>query len=129
MAKANINPLLKSIRGRFGNVVFYNRHGNTYIRRHVMPRNPRTMVQQLNRYAFAEAVRLWQAMPADERYRFIRKARNLNMSGYNLFISEYMKKSEHIPASLHKIKHSSFSQLRFSFGNPFIAVPYYNKRL
>ncbi|MBN2402550.1 MAG: hypothetical protein JXN64_09120, partial [Spirochaetes bacterium] len=27
----------------------------------------------------------------DEKYKFIRKARNMQMSGYNLYLSEYMK--------------------------------------
>ncbi len=90
MATATPNILINSIRGRIGNVVFYTRRGRQCVRVHVIPRNPDTEAQRVVRRAFGDAVRSWQAMSPDEQYTYTRKARHLNMSGYNLFISGYM---------------------------------------
>jgi hypothetical protein len=61
------------------------------VRAYVVPRNPDTEAQRIVRRTFAEAVHSWQAMTPDDKYAFVRKARHLNMSGYNLHISQYMK--------------------------------------
>ncbi len=92
MATATPNILISSIRGRIGNVVFYKRQGTQCVRLHVIPRNPNTEAQRAVRLSFGNAVRSWQAMSADERYAYNRKARYLNMSGYNLYISNYIKR-------------------------------------
>ena len=91
MAKAKLNPILTSMHGRIGNMVFYRRRNREYIRMHVIPRNPDTESQRIVRRTFADAVKSWQAMTKDERYKFNRKARNLCKSGYNVYISEYIK--------------------------------------
>jgi hypothetical protein len=92
MATATPNILINSIRGRIGNVVFYTRYGRQCVRIHVIPRNPDTEAQRAVRRAFGDAVRSWQAMSTDEKYTYTRKARHLNMSGYNLYISNYLKR-------------------------------------
>jgi hypothetical protein len=84
--------MINSISGRIGNLVFYKRRGTQCVRVHVIPRNPDTEAQRIVRCAFGDAVRSWQAMTSDQKHEYIRKARYLNMSGYNLFISKYMKK-------------------------------------
>ena len=91
MATAALNPLLCGISGRVGNIVFYTRLGRQCIRVHVIPRNPNTPAQRNMRCTFADAVKSWQGLSAEKKYEFSRKARSLSMSGYNLFISEYMK--------------------------------------
>jgi hypothetical protein len=91
MATATTNILINSISGRIGNVVFYTNRGRQCVRKHVIPRNPDTEAQRIVRRAFGDAVRSWQAMTQDEKHEYIRKARYLNMSGYNLYISTYMK--------------------------------------
>jgi hypothetical protein len=91
MAAVTLNPVLLSIHGRIGNTVFYHNRGKTCARQHVIPRNPDTKVQRIVRQTFANAIKVWQSMDQDKRYKFNRKVRNLCMSGYNLFISEYMK--------------------------------------
>lgn len=91
MAKAKLNPILTSMHGRIGNMVFYRRRNKEYVRMYVIPRNPDTESQRIVRRTFADAVKSWQAMTGDERYKFNRKARYLCKSGYNLYISEYMK--------------------------------------
>ncbi len=97
MATATPGILINSIRGRIGNLVFYCRRRavdgarTQCVLAHVIPHNPDTEAQRTVRRTFAEAVLSWQFMTTDEKYAFIRKARSLNMSGYNLFISKYMK--------------------------------------
>jgi hypothetical protein len=91
MATAIPFPMIKSIHGRLGNFIFYFRHGNQCIRMHAVPYNPDTEAQRIVRRTFGDAVRSWQAMDTDEKNKYNRKARFLNISGYNLYISEYMK--------------------------------------
>lgn len=93
MAIITLNPVIQSIRGRIGNTVFYNYREKTCARLYVIPRNPNTESQKKVRRTFADAVKAWQSMDPDEKYKFNRKARNLCMSGYNLFISGYIKTS------------------------------------
>ncbi|HQO39782.1 MAG TPA: hypothetical protein PK986_04870, partial [Spirochaetota bacterium] len=52
MAKVILKSYLKSIHGRVGNLIYYNVHGNQYIRSYSVPYNPRTFKQQKNRRAF-----------------------------------------------------------------------------
>jgi hypothetical protein len=93
MATATPNILINSIRGRIGNVVFYTRYGRQCVRTYVIPRNPDTEAQRAVRRSFADAVASWQAMPPEEQHEYNRKARYLNMSGYNLYISNYLKRT------------------------------------
>ncbi|MBN2400995.1 MAG: hypothetical protein JXN64_01205 [Spirochaetes bacterium] len=90
MAIIILNPLLDSIRGRMGNVVFYTRLNKQCVRAHIVLRNPDTAAQRSVRRTFADAVKSWQALSDEEKYVFTGKARNLRMSGYNLYISGYM---------------------------------------
>jgi hypothetical protein len=92
MATATPGILINSISGKIGNVVFYLRQGCQCVRAHVIPRNPDTEAQRFVRRSFAEAVRSWQTMTREDKYTYIRRARYLNMSGYNLFISNYIKR-------------------------------------
>ncbi|MBN2041550.1 MAG: hypothetical protein JW864_16050 [Spirochaetes bacterium] len=90
MATAALNPIIQSISGRFGNAVFYRRGNTQCVRTYVVPRNPDTALQREIRKSFASAVKSWQAMTQEEKYAYTRKARNLGMTGYNLFISVYI---------------------------------------
>ncbi len=92
MARAKPNILINSISGRIGSVVFYTRRGRQCVRLHVIPRNPDTEAQRVVRRSFGDAVRSWQSMTEDEKYAYNRQARYLNMSGYNLYISKYLKR-------------------------------------
>ncbi len=91
MATAVPGIIINSIRGRIGSLVFYKRMGTHCVRTHVIPRNPDTEAQRIVRRGFGNAVRSWQALTTDEKYTFNKRARYMNMSGYNLYISEYMK--------------------------------------
>ena len=91
MATVTLNPLFESVSGRIGNAVFYRRGNTQCVRGYVVPGNPDTVLQRKTRAAFGSAVKSWQKMTSEEKYAYTRKARNLGMSGYNLFISAYIK--------------------------------------
>ena len=91
MAKIKLNPVLTSVSGAIGNLVFYGRWKQQYARVYVKPVNPDTEAQRANRDLFAEAMKSWQALPEDVKDRYRARARRLPMYGHNLYISEYMK--------------------------------------
>jgi hypothetical protein len=80
------------VNGRLGNRVYYTRNGRQCCRRHVTPANPRTELQQGGRTRLASLVKRWKGLDPGTRERWNRRARHLNMSGYNLFISRGMKR-------------------------------------
>jgi hypothetical protein len=84
--------MFRSMNGSLGKIVFYRRRGVQCARTYVIPRNPDTPQQRINREAFAAAVAAWRLFEVRDRNRYNRKARGRGMSGYNLFISEYMRK-------------------------------------
>ena len=90
MAKVYLSPFIVSLKGHLGDNVFYLWRNIQCARTYVVPANPDTKAQRSVRATFASAVKSWQAMSADEKYKYNRKARTLNMSGYNLYISEFV---------------------------------------
>jgi len=60
--------------------------------KHYLPKNPKTTDQEANREKFKNAVQSWQSLEEEEKEEWREKAKkkNLNMSGYNLYISLYM---------------------------------------
>jgi hypothetical protein len=54
------------------------------------PSNPRTVLQQANRSVFADAVSSWQILTDEQKLAYNKNAVGKHMSGYNLFIREYM---------------------------------------
>jgi len=91
MATAILNPVIDSISGSVGDLVFYKRYGRTVMRAWIMPPNPRTPAQQSNRSRFREAMTSWRALPDYEKDSYNRRARKFSMTGHNLYISRYMK--------------------------------------
>jgi len=53
-------------------------------------KNPRTEPQQTWRGVFANAVAAWQALTPEEKNEYNVKAKGKRMSGYNLFLKEYL---------------------------------------
>ena len=94
MAIIQLNPLLDAIRGTVGAIVLYRRYNRQYARRHVRPANPDTEGQRLIRSCFGDAVRSWQSLSPGEKDGWNRRGRKLSRSGYNLYISRFMR--EHI---------------------------------
>jgi hypothetical protein len=95
MAKAELSPMFTSITGRVGNIVFYKHRGIQCLRRYVIPRNPDTEAQRVNRYTFRDAVSSWKKLSVHEKDIYNKKVLKIKttMSGYNLYISEYMKRN------------------------------------
>jgi len=91
MATAQLNPVITSLSGGVGNLVFYKRYGRTVMRTWIMPPNPRTVKQQSNRARFAQAMAAWQGLRADDKALYNARAKKLRITGHNLFISRYMK--------------------------------------
>ncbi len=91
MATAQLNPIMRSVSGGVGNLVFYERYGRTVMRTWILPPNPRTVKQQSNRARFAQAMAAWQGLCADDKTLFNAQAKKLRITGHNLFISRYMK--------------------------------------
>lgn len=79
--------------GKLGNRVYCTRNGKICSRRYVMPSNPRTGRQRECRSRFARAVSAWRGLNADARASWNRRARALNLSGYNLFMRETMSRT------------------------------------
>jgi len=95
MAYAKLNSIFTGINGRVGNVVFYKRMGRQCLRKYVIPRNPDTESQRLNRHTFRDAVLSWKELPLGEKEYYNRRVLREKkvMSGYNLYISEFMKRN------------------------------------
>ena len=93
MATVKLDALYKSVNGRLGNYVFYNRYDKLFARTHIIPQNPDTGEQRIVRKTFGNAVRSWQRLKDEEKNKYNKKARRLNISGYNLYISGYMKEN------------------------------------
>ena len=57
---------------------------------YVVPNNPRSIPQQANRTKFADAVSAYQALTNEQKELLVWRARDRHMSGYNLFLREFM---------------------------------------
>ena len=91
MATVKLNPVLASISGAIGGMVFYTRYGKTISREWIIPPNPNTPAQQANRSRFRDAMASWRQLPDYEKDSYNRRAKNLGLTGHNLYISRYMK--------------------------------------
>lgn len=91
MAIAELSSKFNELHGKKGNYIHYYVKGYHYVRSYSIPFNPRSAAQQENRRTFAEAVKSWQKLPAEEQAVYREAARRTSDRGYNLFISMYMK--------------------------------------
>lgn len=115
MAIVNIAPGYTEPHGRNGNYIFYKVEGRIYVRTYSIPRNPKTEAQQANRTLFAEAVKHWQKLSPDEKLVYNLEASAKPCSGYNLFISNYMK-----GINISKITHK---QVKGAYAYPPCIIP------
>ncbi len=58
--------------------------------RHMWPRNPQTTPQQTWRGTFADGVAEWQSLTAGDKSVYNERAFSLRLSGFNLFMREYL---------------------------------------
>ena len=66
--------------------------GEQYIQKEKfhIPSNPQTEPQQANRQTFADAISSWQGLTPTQKQVYNERAKYKNLSGYNLYISEYL---------------------------------------
>jgi hypothetical protein len=95
MAKVKHPSYMPESNGRAGDAVFYVRRGKQCMRTYVIPANPDTEKQKVTRNSFKDAVKAWQLLSNDEKNIFRKRTDDLDLSmtGYNLFISEYINQS------------------------------------
>ncbi|MDI6785025.1 MAG: hypothetical protein QME64_13145, partial [bacterium] len=73
-------------------IVYVTRSGKTYLRRYVIPRNPRTVPQQTQRNYFRIAVAHYQQESAETKSFWKEQAKtNRRKSGYNLYLGAVIK--------------------------------------
>jgi len=54
------------------------------------PTNPRTEAQQAHRQKYGEAVEAWRDLTDEQKLVYNKKAKGRPLSGYNLFVKEYL---------------------------------------
>ncbi len=91
MAKAKLHPFLRTMHGGFDGLVLYRRYGKTYIKIRTIPFNPRTEPQVKCRGNFGGSVKAWQNLSEEEKSLYRNRAKRKKRSGYNLFMSEYLR--------------------------------------
>jgi hypothetical protein len=97
-------PVSLDIRGKIGQTVYqrtlpwisHYEHGTEKMlqrRRHVIPPDPRTHLQLLNRSRFAAAVRRWNTLTNDVKAEYNRRGNQKRdrIEGLNLWIREFVK--------------------------------------
>jgi len=74
--------------------IFQRRHmlagRGTVLEKYMVPRDPRAPAVLANRAKFAAAIAAWQGLTEPERAAYNRRVVGRDLSGYNLFIREYM---------------------------------------
>jgi hypothetical protein len=98
------SPVSLDIRGKIGQTVFalmlpwinHYEHGKEKVlqrRRHVIPFDPRTHLQLLNRSRFAASVRNWHRLTDLEKSEYNRRGNNASdrIEGLNVFIREFIR--------------------------------------
>ncbi len=91
MAKVKLHPYLRTAHGGLDGLVFYRRYGKIYIKARTIPANPRTEPQMKCRGNFGGGVKAWQVLPEEEKALYRNRAKRKKKSGYNLFMSEYLR--------------------------------------
>ncbi len=91
MAKVKLHPYLRTAHGGLDGLVLYRRYGKIYIKRRTIPKNPRTEPQVKCRGNFSGSVKAWQVLPEEEKNLYRIRAKRKKKSGYNLFMSEYLR--------------------------------------
>jgi len=74
--------------------IFQTRHGLdgpvTVLMEYYWPKNPRSVPQQANRSKFGDAVAGYQSLTASAKAIYTERANKLKITGYNLYLREYL---------------------------------------
>ncbi|GAH52119.1 unnamed protein product, partial [marine sediment metagenome] len=101
MATITPSVLISDIRNKAGSVVFSSWKGRNYIRKYVIPGNPKTDDQKLIRRAFTDCVRCYQGLANDIQAFLDILGSDLQMSGFNRMMSTCIRKER--DSMLHRI--------------------------
>ncbi|MEK6794543.1 MAG: hypothetical protein AABZ39_07185 [Spirochaetota bacterium] len=103
MAAIEYSVLVDHVSGRMGDLIFQRRKQTRYVRRYTPPRDRRSPAQLRRRGQFRALVALWRTLDAGIQAAWNKEAADLNMSGYNLFISRNMHRmnAEHPGENAH----------------------------
>lgn len=91
MVEPFLYPVIDSISGKVGNRVYYLYGKQQCVRRYVIPRNPDTARQRMSKCNFAAAVSSWKNLSSEMKKEYDRDALPLRISGYNLYMSQFLK--------------------------------------
>ncbi len=97
--KITFSPLIASASGRAADAVAANWKGRGYIRKHVIPHNPKTAAQIAIRESLARCVTLWRSLGTEVKAWLDAYAIDYRMAGYNTFVSKN-RALEQTPAAL-----------------------------
>jgi hypothetical protein len=86
MAKVVFSALLSSASGKIGDIVMSRWKGIAYARRRVIPANPQSGDQQLQRYVLKTALLLWQSVKSWAKPPWTLAVTGYAWSGYNRFM-------------------------------------------
>lgn len=90
MARIIFSALLSAASGKIGDVVLSKWKGIAYARRRVIPANPQTGKQCLQRHVLKVALLLWQSIKAVANDAWDLSASGYALSGYNMFMDDCM---------------------------------------
>ena len=103
MADVNLNPVFENFRRKIGDLVFYTRKGDTFVRRKGMTRNPKTEAQMAVRNAFSSLVVDWRQMNGVMHRSWEHFAKGKKYSGYNAFLASNVERRKgNLPMELFK---------------------------
>ncbi len=87
------STVITEISGKVGDLVFYTRGRKNFVRKWVKPHDPKTPEQLIRREKFADLVRTWQSLTAEEKKSW-KLYPGRKGSPYNAFMSENLKRTE-----------------------------------
>jgi len=87
MSKVDMNPVFEGFARKIGNLVFFNRSGETFARRFTPPTDRKTPGQMSVRQSFAYIGDLWKGSNSVMRKSWENFAKGKKYTGYNSFIA------------------------------------------
>lgn len=88
MARVIFSALISAASGKIGDVVMSRWKGIPYVRRRVIPANPQTGKQCLQRHCLKVALLLWQSVKSWCKAPWVLAATGYALSGYNMFMDD-----------------------------------------
>lgn len=92
------------------------------MRPYLVPRNPDTAAQRTVRGSFRDAVHTWQGMSLEEKREWNFRARYKSATGYNLFVSHYMKQACVVDDKISPGAKQAYSYVSHPFAQRFPSV-------